>query len=77
MDREKLVTMARDAGMVLTVNQHGNTHFSAQYHELAHFAAQVARLERQECMKLVVEPHPNPAIRLELQRRASLLRERS
>jgi hypothetical protein len=47
MTRDDIIRMAREAGIELTVNLHGNTQFRCFSRELERFAALIAAAERE------------------------------
>jgi hypothetical protein len=47
-----IIEMAREAGMELTINQHGNQQFRCFSRELERFAALVRADEREACAKV-------------------------
>lgn len=55
MNREQIIRMAREAGVELTINEHGNQQFRCFVREIERFAALVAYAEREACAKIVEE----------------------
>ena len=65
MDRDTIIRLAREAGLLNILEEHHNEYGGgdfdgAQYEELEHFAALVAAHEREACAKVCEDsPHPD------------------
>ena len=53
MTREDIIRMAREAGVELTINEHGNQQFRCFVREIERFAVLVAIAEREACAKII------------------------
>ena len=53
MNREDIIRMAREAGVELTINEHGNQQFRCFVREIERFAALIASAERERIAKKI------------------------
>ena len=53
MNREDIIRMAREAGVELTINEHGNQQFRCFVREIERFAALVASAEREAIVQMI------------------------